>query len=250
MITQLERKQLAQHLCEHMVSRYKEEILICGLYGSTMRGNDTPWSDLEMWFVTADGCEAAGQHLLYRDIAVGYRAYQRSDLEYILTSPSTRWPFHMGVLSELKVLYGDPALVQAWIELGKSIPPERFRHALEEILPGLVVESHGRIHSSVLRRDNHSLFPHVFEVLFEMLTALCLLNQRWVTHDYYQGLEDSFNFPKLPKSYQEIVPVLYDSNSPEQTIELADQLVANYWNLLEGEGIHIHNYQKLEEIPL
>lgn len=249
MLTQYERKQLAQYLCDSMVSKHGEEILIGGLYGSSARGADTPWSDLEMWFVMDDSCQAKGRHLLYHDIAVGYRVYKRSNLEGILSSPSTRWPFHMGVLSNLELLYGEMTLIQAWIDLGKSIPRERFINALEEILPDLVVESHGRIHSSILRQDKHPLFPHVFEVLFEMLTALCLLNQRWVTHDYYQGLEDSFNFPKLPKGYREIVPALYDSRSPEQTTELADRLVANYWNLLEEEGIQIHNYYKLEEIP-
>lgn len=250
MLTQPERRQLAQYLCDRMVSRYSEEILIGGLYGSTARGTDTPWSDLEMWFMVVDGCQAEAQHLLYQDIAVGYRVYQRSKLEEILASPSTRWPFHMGVLSELKVLYGEPRLVQDWIELGKSIPAERFIRELERILPDMVVESHGRIHSSILRGDKHTLFPHVFEVLFEMLTVLCLLNQRWVTHDYFQGLQDSFGFSRLPESYREIIPTLYDSNDPEQTVELADRLVANYWSLLAREGLQINNYRKLEEIPL
>ncbi|HSF82421.1 MAG TPA: hypothetical protein VLA49_14375 [Anaerolineales bacterium] len=250
MLTHSERTQLAHSLCERMVRQYPDEILVGGVYGSTSRGTDTPWSDLEMWFVVSDGCPAQEQHLLYRDTAVGYRVYQRSELENILTTPSTRWPFHMGVLSELQVLHGDPARVQAWIEMGKAIPRPKFLAALKAILPDLVVESHGRIHSSLIRQEKHTLFPHVFEVLFEMLTALCLLNQRWVRHDYFQGLEQSFEFPKLPAGYQEIVPILYEARDPNQTLVLADRLVASYWDLLIQEGIRVRNYQNLAELPL
>ncbi len=248
MLTHTERMQLAQYLCEQVVAQHPGEILIGGVYGSAARGTDTPWSDLEMWFVTRDSCQAQEGHLLYRDTAVGYRVYKRSVLEEILTTPSVRWPFHMGVLCELQLLYGNPATLQSWIELGTSIERERFIRALEEILPDLVVESHGRIHSSLERGDSHTLFPHVFEVLFEMLTALCLLNQRWVTRDYYPGLEQSFEFPKLPTGYQEIVPYLYEARVPEQTVALADRLVTNYWDLLTREGVHIPNYQNLAEI--
>jgi len=250
MLTHSERALLADTICQRMVSRYQGEILIGGVYGSTARSTDKPWSDLEMWFVTLDGCQARGQHLLYRDTAVGYRVYQRSELEEILTTPSTRWPFHMGVLSELQLLHGDPATIQDWIDLGKSIQPKEFVAALESILPDLVVESHGRLHSSLERRDSHTLFPHVFEMLFEMLTALCLLNQRWVTRDYYAGLEQSFDFARLPDGYQEIVPILYEARDPDLTLELADRLVASYWDLLIREGVRIPNYQDLAEIAV
>lgn len=250
MLSHNERMQLARHLCEQMLSCYEEEILICGLYGSTARGTDTPWSDLEMWFIAVDGCQAKGRHLLYRDTAVGYRVYERSVLEEILTTPSIHWPFHMGVLSQLQLMHGNPSVIQSWIELGRSIPRAKFIKALEEILPDMVVESHGRIHSSVERSDNHTLFPHVFEVLFEMLTVLCLLNQRWVTRDYYPGLVQSFAFPKLPAGYQELVPSLYEAHDPDQTLALADQLVANYWDLLTLEGVQITNHQAVTEISI
>ena len=83
-----------------------------------------------------------------------------------------------------------------------------------------------------------------------MLTALCLLNQRWVTRDYYPGLEQSFEFPKLPVGYREIVPVLYETRDPGQTVELADRLVDCYWDLLRRQGVRVRNYQNLGELPI
>ena len=131
----------------------------------------------------------------------------------------------MGALSGLKVLYGDPEQVRAWLQLGQSVPAERFREALEASLPGLVVESYGRILSCRERVNTQDIGCAVIEVLFEMNQALCLLNQRWVTHDYYQGFVDAFSFPRLPEGYQELVPVLWSAREVDEIVPLAEALV-------------------------
>lgn len=244
------RSNLAADICASILHNYQGQVLIGGVYGSTSTHTDTSWSDLEMWFVVKDSCEARGRHFLYKDIPVGYRVYKRSELEEIVTNPSERWPFHMGVLSVLKLIFGDPKIISTWLEMGLSVPKSTFYSVLEEILPGLVFESHGRIHSSAIREDEYTLLPAIWEVLFEMLTALCLLNQRWVTHDYYQGLVESFEFPRIPKSYRRVVPALYTARSFDEAEPLADELVTDFILLLKEEGIHINNYQSLREIPI
>jgi predicted nucleotidyltransferase len=125
-----------------MVAEHRGEIILCDVYGSTARGTDTPWSDLEMTFIVRDGSKVQGRHFIYRDIAIGFRAMERRKLEELLSNPSlqtasSRWPFWMGMLSMLKVLYGDPAPIKAWLQLGEAVPPEQFREALEENLPDL-----------------------------------------------------------------------------------------------------------------
>ena len=245
-----ERIQLARDLCARIVARHPGAILLGGVYGSTAQGTDTQWSDLEMLFVVGDGSKVQGKHFIYRDIAVGYQVIEQGNLERLLTNPSLKWPFWMGVLSVLKVLHGDPERVRAWMQLGQSVPAERFRQALEASLPGLVVESYGRILSCRERGNTQDIGCAVIEVLFEMNQALCLLNQRWVTHDYYQGLLDTFSFPKLPKGYQELVPVLWSAREVEEIVPLAETLVRSFWQLLADEGIEVKNYQAVEDMPL
>lgn len=70
-----------------------------------------------------------------------------------------------------------------WLRLGQAIPPERFRALLEAELPVLVFESHDRILSCRERRNARDITQAAIEMLYEMNRALCLLNQRWVTHD-------------------------------------------------------------------
>lgn len=249
-LTPEERRRLALDLCARMVDEYPDQVLIGGLYGSTARGTDTPWSDLEMLFVVVEGCPARGQHLLFRGTAAGYRVYRPSELEAIVRTPGTRWPFHMGMLHSLEVLTGDPALVEGWLALGAALPRGAFLRALAQEVPGLVFEAHGRIHSSLARGEPADVFPAALELLFEMRTALCLLNQAWVHHDYGQGLADTFAFSKLPAGYVEGASALYRAREAEAAPALADGLVAAFLDLLQAEGVAVRDYAMVAEIPV
>jgi kanamycin nucleotidyltransferase len=245
-----EREHLARGICARLVAGHPNEILLGGVYGSTARGTDTPWSDLELLFVVCDGSEVAGKSFVYRGTAVGYQAITQHQLEELLTHPSLEWPFWMGVLSVIKVLYGDREQAQTWLRLGRSVPADRFRDTLEASLPGLVVESYGRILSCRERHNTQDIGCAVIEVLFEMRQALCLLNRRWVTHDYYQGLADTFRFRKLPERYLDLVPALWSAHNIDEIVPLAKELVGNFWQLLADEGIQIPDYDGLENVPL
>jgi len=245
-----ERMQLAHDLCDRMVFRHPGHVVISGVYGSTAKGTDTPWSDLELLFVVRDGSKIKEKHFIYRGIAVGYSVFERRKLENLLANPSPDWPFLMGVLSVLKVLYGDLEQVQAWLRSGQSVPAEKFRKALESYLPEFVVESYGRIFSCRERGNTEDVGCAVIEVLLEMNKALCLLNRRWVTHDYYQGFVDAFSFPKLPEGYRDLVPALWNARDMDEIVPLARTLVNNFWQLLADEGIRVPDYQNVNDLPL
>jgi kanamycin nucleotidyltransferase len=245
-----ERWALAEGLCRRIVEKYAGQVVVGGVYGSTARGTDTEWSDLEMFFVVRDGCEAQGQRFYYRGTIAGYRVYERSKLEDIVQNPGLQWPFHMGLLSVLHVLHGDPKQVEAWLEMGKVVPGAKFRKLLEEVLPDMVGESFGRIMSCRERGNRRDATHAAIEVLYEMHKVLCLLNRKWVTHDYYAGFEEAFDFPKLPEGFVELVPALWEAREIEEIVPLAERLVGNYWRLIEAEDLRIANYQNVESVPL
>jgi kanamycin nucleotidyltransferase len=203
-----------------------------------------------MCFVTSDECRAEEKNFIFRDMAVGYQVYRQTKLEQSLSTPSLDWPFQMGMLSVLKVLYGTPELVDRWLQIGKSVPLEAFHSALGELLPELVIESYGRILSCQERGDEQDLACAVLEVLFEMNQALCLLNGSWVTHDYTQGFEDAYRFAKLPKDYSELVPRLWVARGFAEVVPMAKALVGNFWELLRSEGIRVVNYEDVKALPL
>jgi len=245
-----ERAQLARDIIARMVAKYPDDIVLGGVYGSTATGTDTGWSDLELQFVVRDGSKVRQKQFTFKDTAVGLFVLDQGKLEKRLTNPSPSWPFLMGVLSVLKVECGDPEQLQAWLRLGQAVPMEKFREALEESLPGLVTESHGRIHSCIERGSLEDIGCAVIEVMFEMRDALCLLNRRWVTHDYYQGLMQVCDFQKQPRRYKELVRALHATQDPQELARLSDALVSDFWQFLAEEGIKVVNYTRAEDLPL
>jgi hypothetical protein len=247
-----ERMHLAQALCDRIVGKYGTEVILGGLYGSTARGLDIQTSDLEMLFVVGDGCKARGQQLVYRGMPVFYSVTARGELEKTLANPSLdgvfNWPFWMGVLSVLKVMHGAQSHVEAWLEIGRAVPDERFRKALEEELPGLILESYGRILSCRERNNPDDVYCAVLEVLFEMRDALCLLNRSWVTHDYSHGLTDSFRFARVPRSYRELAPKLWRAQGLDQAIPMAEELVGDFWRLMDEEGVRLRDYNDVSDV--
>lgn len=245
-----ERMSLAQALCIRMAALHGDTLLLGGVYGSTANGSDTPWSDLELLCVLREGQGIDRREFLLRGVAVTMTIMGQGKMEALLTHPAREWPFWMGVLQVLWVLQGDASQVQAWLEMGQAVPQDRFRRALEMELPGLVVESYGRILSCRERGNRADIGCAVLEVLFEMRDALCLLNRRWVTHDYLQGLLDTFGFPLLPEGYRELVLALWWAREIEEIVPPAERLYTGYRRLLEEEGIRWPDHADPSEVAL
>jgi kanamycin nucleotidyltransferase len=246
-----ERMNLAEFISTRMIAKYSSDIVLSGISGSTARGTDTPWSDLELLFVVRGGSKVEARHFLFRGTAVGRVAIEQGALEKQITSPDSGWEYWMGVLSYLKVLHGDPEQVQAWLRMGQSVPAKRFRESLEASLSWLVHEPYGRILSCSERRNTQDVSSAVMELLSDIKLALCLFNQRWITHKTYRGIVDTFSFPKLPEGYREIVPVLWSARNLDEIVPLAETLVRNFWQFLANEGVRSPvDYQRVDDIPL
>lgn len=250
MLTHDERFALARTFCARMMQRYMEQIIVGGVYGSTASGMDTRWSDLELLFVVADGSGIATRPLLYRGVAVGLHAIEQATLEELLREPSAAWPYWMGVLSALRVLHGEAWRVAAWLRMGQSVSRERFRLGLANALPALVFESYGRILSCQARGNADDIGCAAIEVLLEMRTALCLLNRRWATHDYFQGIAETFAFPHVPFGYAELATALWRAHGIEEIVPAARALMESYLHLLTEEGFSHTGYQAMDEVAL
>ena len=201
MISPAERMRLTESICARIVSKYPDDITVGGVYGSTAMGTSTPRSDLELLCITRAGSRIEKKKFIYRDIAVSVSIIAQDELERALTSSPSQWCYYMTILSQLKTLYGPPNLLDAWLELGRSMHAGKLREWVEENVGLLLTEPYGRIFSCLERQNTRDIGTAVSELLVGMMNVLCLLNKRWVTHGYYLGLIDTFSFPKLPKGY-------------------------------------------------
>lgn len=244
------RNKLAHALAARLTALYGDQIMLVGAFGSLTRGEDTPWSDLDMLVITRPGAGIASRTFIYQSIPVVLNTVDQVELEASLARPGPRWPYWMGVLDVLQTLAGDQAQIRRWQDLGLSLDDQAFRAAAVAYLPGLVFESYGRIRSCAARKNERDAPMAAIEVIFEICTALCLLNRRWVTRDYYTGIEQSFSFALRPQDYEQLVSQLWVAHELDQIVALAGALVASYWRLLASCAMTPQNYQTLESLPL
>lgn len=82
-----ERVLLSKELSDEVVKAH-HNVILSGVYGSTIRGADTEWSDLDMVFVVGSQSKSQGKSFIYKDTVVNYKLIDVEDLEKILTAPT------------------------------------------------------------------------------------------------------------------------------------------------------------------
>lgn len=229
------RYETALRLSKELEEEHRDNLICCCLYGSTARGEDTHWSDLELFAVTKK--EIKPRHLLIDMVPVGINTITEARLIHILENPALEWPFYAGLVANLTVLSGNYSAPARYYEAAMSVPKEKFKIALQRSLPELVFESWGRIFSCIARRKYEDIYCAVIETLLEMRTALCLLNGKHVSRDYFEGIKESFGFEKKPKDYPKLATRLWNSHDPAAIAKDARELMENYISLLKAEGI-------------
>jgi len=218
------------------VSREINENLICfSLYGSTSRGTDTHWSDLEMVVITRE--EVPRKSFLKGTVPITVNSITEAKLRLILEEPDLQWPFYAGLVKNLVVLARDKSKPSYYSSIASSVPQEKLRKALKDNLSDLVFESCGRIFSCIARKRYKDIYCAVIETLLEMRTALCLLNCTHVNHDYFEGIRETFKFKRLPKRYPVLATRMWKGGDPFRIVGHSRELLNNYAELLYSERI-------------
>jgi len=234
-LTHEERYNLALEISEKLSREMKDNLICFCLYGSTSRGTDTHWSDLEMLMITREGVPKKA--FLEGLVPVTTNSITEKRLCGILEEPGVEWPFYAGLVKNLVVLDGDVSKPAQYYDLACRVPEEKFTRALKSNLSELVFESCGRIFSCIARKRYEDIYCAVIETLLEMKTALCLLNCTHVNHDYFEGLQESFKFKKLPERYPVLATKMWKTRDQFCIAKNSRELIRNYLYLLKSEEI-------------
>ncbi len=244
------RNRLAQELTAQFRTRYGDRLLLAGLYGSTLRGEVTEWSDLDLLVVLRDAAGPPSRSFVLQGLTLDLLIVPLERLEADLREPGLAWPRWMGMLAELRPLAGETATLTRWRELGMALDEQQFLIAAARHLPQLVFPTYGRIRSSAARGAWRDALPAASALVYELQQSLCLLNRRWVTRAGYAGLEQSFSLPLCPEGYARLATELLAAHELQTIVPLAGALVAAYWRLLVTHSMAPPNYQRVDQLPL
>lgn len=244
------RQQLAHELARHLMAQHGADLVLVGLFGSAARGDDTPWSDLDVLVVARDAAPLPPPAFVLQGIVVELHPVHEGTLLRSLRGAGPDWPYWMGIVTALKPLAGDPAHVTRWREAGLATDDQRFRLMAALDLPSLVLVPYAQIRSAAARQHTHDAHVAALRLVDDLVIALCLLNRRWLTRGGSAGLRESMGFEVQPDGYAELAPALCDAHELSSIVNLAGQLMAAYWRLLAVNDAILQNYQRIEQIPL
>lgn len=244
-----ERVILAKQISELLLKKYGDEILLGGIYGSTAKGTDTEYSDLEMFFIVKNECKMRGFGFAYKGMPVNVCVRKLADVEKDINEIDLDWPLKMGRLFNLKVTCGDLSILKRFRRLLQKIPEEKFREFLAKETP-LCYEGLGRLKAVKVRGNIHEVGLFVAEVLMEFMLLTAIFNREFINYDYLGGLPESFKFKHLPKDYERIARKLIEwkSLSTDEIIKLAEKFVQNFVNFLADNRIHVKEHTPLDEV--
>lgn len=246
-----ERVQLANKITEMLLTRYGDEILLGGIYGSTARGTDIEYSDLEMFFIVKNESKVKSFRFAYESMPVGISVQKISDVERDINDIELYWPLKMGMLFNLKITCGDTAILSRLRGILGKIPKERFNEFIAKHTP-LCYEGLGKLKAVKIRGNRHETGLFVMEVLMEFMLLTALFNREFINHDYLGGLPESFRFRRLPRDYEKIARKLmkWNSLSIDETIRLADEFVRNFVSFMAENGIEVEEHTPLEKLDI
>ncbi|MDH5753757.1 MAG: hypothetical protein OEY95_00900 [Candidatus Bathyarchaeota archaeon] len=246
-----ERVNLASKLTELLLKRYRDEILLGGIYGSTAKGTDTEYSDLEMFFIVKNESKAKSFSFAYESMPVNVCVRKLAEVEKDINEIELDWPLKMGRLFNLKITCGDATIWKRFRRLLEKISGEKINEFIAKETP-LCYEGLGRLKAVKIRGNTHEIGLFVAEVLMEFMLLTAIFNREFINHDYLGGLPESFTFKYLPKDFKKIATKLmkWKTLNIDETIQLADKFVQNFVSFMAEKGIEVKEHTPLEKVAI
>ncbi|MGD8506658.1 MAG: hypothetical protein PVF15_08355 [Candidatus Bathyarchaeota archaeon] len=246
-----ERVDLANKLTERLLEKYGNDVLLGGFYGSTAEGTDTEYSDLEMFFIVSDECKAKSFSFAYERMPVNVCVRKLAAVEKDINEIEIDWPLKMGRLFNIEITSGDATILEKLGRLLEEIPEGKFEKFISKETP-ICYEGLGRLRAVKIRGNNHELCLFVAEILMEFMLLTAIYNRKFINHDYFGGLAESFEFEHLPRDYERIATKLmnWKTLTIDETIRLANEFVSNFIGFMSKKGIEMKEHTSLDRIDM
>ena len=255
-----ERLALAEEICGRLRAVHGEALVAVGVYGSTARGTDGPYSDLEMWCVLtalpAEGerdrvaVSERGDHYSHEWVHGPWKAevdvYAADALLEKATHVDGVWALTHGRFVRVLPVHDPQGFFARLRATADSLPAEVFREALRELVVGEIYEDVAKARNAVATGHRAAL-PHLALTLATYgAYAIGLANR----HHFSSGarcVEEALALPIRPLAYDRLARLAMDGTLSESGV-IADA-IEQFWHDLvpwiESLGITIAESRRI-----
>jgi predicted nucleotidyltransferase len=223
---------IARLLVSKAVETYGDEIDIVGYYGSHARGTASATSDLDIFYIPADGTDPpVGRTFLVADILVDFWAIRWDTMAGFATGRVRGWSFAPAIVHHAKVLHARSgeqaarfaALKQQVLDLQRpEARPEMIRRALGEFRS--VLADLGNLRLAIAGDDFGDVRHAGWKVILSAWECLALANQVFCDRGA-GGIVDQI--PELrarPPGLEALITTIGTSDDPTLIADAAERL--------------------------
>lgn len=242
---------MADKLTEMLLRKYGDEIILGGICGSTAKGTDTEYSDLELFFIVRNESKAKSLRFAYEGMPIGILVQKVANVEKDIEDVTHAWPLQMRRLFNLKITCGNESVLEDLRRTLRRIPEERFSDFIANHTP-ICYEGLDKLKTVKTRGNTHETGLFVAEVLMDFMLLTAIFNRECINHDYLGGVFESFKFKHLPRDYEKTARKLmkWTDLTLDETITLTDKFVRNFVSLMTKSGIKVKEHTSLEELEM
>ena len=240
--TREDRLKFADGMVSQLKRRYGSDLLGVGIYGSTARGEDLPYSDIELLATLgADGISEYNEAIL-AGLKCGVKVVSKSKVVDEINEVDINWPTKVGKYLQVKVLHeGEAGLFDGFRQVYETVVAKDFGDLIARVYIEDVYEELCKYWNMAEANDEGKmriLIPHIFEVVCQFLGV--------VNKTYYQSFtsmgETAMNLPINFASFKKLGEAIF-SGDMRNTVLLTETIKGLWGEIevyLQKEGL---NYQ-------
>lgn len=248
-----ERIQIIEEIIKKLVHKYKKEVILGGVYGSVANDTDAEYSDIDLLFIVENASRAKSFNFRYKNIVVNSHIQKIKDAKKEIKDVDLSWPFKMGGMFNIKVLYGNKNFLDKLEKEARSISNSKISKFVkrfgEEYIYS-IFEAFDKLKSLKERKGYHEKKILIFDILIMMMMFIAIINKEFLCGNYYSIINNIHKFKKLPEDFQGLSQKIIQNEDIDEIVHSSNILMDNFIEFFKNNGGKFQEVKLLEEIKI
>jgi hypothetical protein len=247
---------VADLLISHALETHRDEIDIVGYYGSYAQGVAGNTSDLDIFYIPADGKNPPVSHtVLVEGVLFDFWAIGWNTMEGFATGRNRGWSFAPSIVHHAKVLHARSkeqaarfaALKQEVLDLQKpEAQPQMVQRALDEFKA--VLAHLGNLRLAVGAGDFADIRHAGWKVILSVWECLALANQVFFDQGWGNILEEIPRLQSRPENLETLIATISTSKDPTLIATAAERLAQGTRQILREFQKSLQSQQTARDV--